>query len=115
MAGYSQGGQLVHNAAVQLPASVTAKVAAAVIFGDPGESIASLAPFSGYQAMISRHGLNRRVDNGTAVQGVPAARTKIICHAGDNICQHGALVLPPHLTYGQDAGTAADFVVSVTG
>lgn len=45
MAGYSQGGQLVHNAAAQLPASVTAKVAAAVIFGDPGESIASLPPF----------------------------------------------------------------------
>ncbi|KAH8906758.1 cutA, cutinase A [Coniochaeta sp. PMI_546] len=88
MSGYSQGGQLVHNAAAQLPASVTGKVAAAVIFGDP--------------------------DNGTAVQGVPAAKTKIICHAGDNICQHGDLILPAHLTYGQDAGTAADFVVSVT-
>ncbi|OIW27750.1 cutinase [Coniochaeta ligniaria NRRL 30616] len=88
MSGYSQGGQLVHNAAAQLPASVTANVAAAVIFGDP--------------------------DNGTAVQGVPAARTDIICHAGDNICQHGDLILLPHLTYGQDAGAAADFVVSVT-
>jgi len=88
MSGYSQGGQLVHNAAAQLPASVTANVAAAVIFGDP--------------------------DNGTAVQGVPAARTDIICHAGDNICQHGDLILPAHLTYGEDAGSAADFVVSVT-
>jgi dienelactone hydrolase len=42
MSGYSQGGQLVHNAAAQLPASVTANVAAAVIFGDPGESAAVL-------------------------------------------------------------------------
>jgi hypothetical protein len=39
MSGYSQGGQLVHNAAAQLPASVTANVAAAVIFGDPGEQL----------------------------------------------------------------------------
>lgn len=37
MSGYSQGGQLVHNAAALLPASVTGNVAAAVIFGDPGE------------------------------------------------------------------------------
>lgn len=37
MSGYSQGGQLVHNAAAELPASVTGAVAAAVIFGDPGE------------------------------------------------------------------------------
>lgn len=36
MAGYSQGGQLVHNAAKMLPASTTSKVMAAVIFGDPG-------------------------------------------------------------------------------
>ncbi|KAB5585776.1 cutinase [Coniochaeta sp. 2T2.1] len=87
MSGYSQGGQLVHNAAAQLPASVTANVTAAVIFGDP--------------------------DNGDAVQGVSAERTKIICHVGDNICQKGSAVLLPHLTYGRDAGAAADFVVSV--
>lgn len=36
MAGYSQGGQLVHNAAEMLPAATASKVAAAVIFGDPG-------------------------------------------------------------------------------
>ncbi|KAA8564429.1 hypothetical protein EYC84_011366 [Monilinia fructicola] len=36
ISGYSQGGQLVHNAAKQLPAATTAKIAAAVIFGDPG-------------------------------------------------------------------------------
>lgn len=37
MSGYSQGGQLVHNAAAMLPASVTGKVAGVVIFGDPGK------------------------------------------------------------------------------
>lgn len=35
MSGYSQGGQLVHNAAKSLPADVMGKVAGAVIFGDP--------------------------------------------------------------------------------
>lgn len=35
MAGYSQGSQLVHNAAAMLPADVSSKVAGAVLFGDP--------------------------------------------------------------------------------
>ncbi|PSS00568.1 cutinase [Coniella lustricola] len=87
MAGYSQGGQLVHNAAAMLPANAVSKVAGAVIFGDP--------------------------DNGAAVAGVPAAKTKVICHAGDNICQHGDLILTPHLTYSADAATAASFVAGL--
>jgi len=37
MSGYSQGGQLVHNAAEQL-GSQASGVDAVVIFGDPGES-----------------------------------------------------------------------------
>lgn len=36
MSGYSQGCQLVHNAAEMLPANVSSKVAGAVLFGDPG-------------------------------------------------------------------------------
>lgn len=36
LSGYSQGGQLVHNAAKLLPAKTAGKVAAAVTFGDPG-------------------------------------------------------------------------------
>lgn len=87
MSGYSQGGQLVHNAAKLLPAATMAKVNSAVIFGDP--------------------------DNGAAVQGVSAASTKVICHAGDNICAHGDLVLAPHLTYSQNADEAATFVTAV--
>jgi len=37
MSGYSQGGQLVHNAAAMLPAATMAKVSSVVIFGDPSE------------------------------------------------------------------------------
>ncbi|ORY55273.1 cutinase-domain-containing protein [Pseudomassariella vexata] len=87
MAGYSQGCQLVHNAAKALPAATTGKTAA-LCFGDP--------------------------DNGQPVQGVPAAKTKIICHADDNICQGGSQIKQAHLTYGkQDAGEAASFVASL--
>ncbi|KAH6656629.1 cutinase [Truncatella angustata] len=86
MAGYSQGGQLVHNAAKMMSSATASKVAAAVIFGDP--------------------------DNGDAVQGVSSANTKVICHTGDNICQGGDLILVPHLTYGQNADEAAAFVAS---
>jgi len=46
---------------------------------------------------------------------VAATKTKVICHTGDDICLHGDAVLLPHLTYGQDAGTAAAFVVSAAG
>jgi cutinase len=37
-------------------------------------------------------------DNGKAVGNIPAAKTKVICHTGDNICQGGDLILTPHLT-----------------
>ncbi|KAJ7643774.1 cutinase [Roridomyces roridus] len=84
--GYSQGGQLVHNSAKQLSAAVLARINAAVIFGDP--------------------------DDGEAVQGVPAAKTDVICHVGDDICLHGDLVLEPHLTYGVDTPAAAAFIAS---
>ncbi|KAJ7068759.1 cutinase [Mycena amicta] len=84
--GYSQGGQLVHNSAKLLSSSVSQRIKAAVIFGDP--------------------------DNGQAVTGVSAASTMVICHKGDNICQGGDLVLAPHLTYGQDTSSAAAFIAS---
>ena len=80
----------MHNAAKSLPASVMSQVSSAVIFGDP--------------------------DNGTAVAGVSAAKTLVICHAGDNICQHGDTILEPHLTYGMlNSGQAAAFVKAQSG
>ncbi|KUJ19203.1 cutinase-domain-containing protein [Mollisia scopiformis] len=89
MSGYSQGGQLVHNAAKMMDASTTAKINSVLIFGDP--------------------------DNGTAVGTVPASKTLVICHDGDNICQHGDQILQPHLTYSMNAGQAAQFVASAAG
>jgi len=88
MAGYSQGGQLVHNAA-KLLGSTMSSVNSVVIFGDP--------------------------DNGTAVSGIDASKVLIICHTGDDICAGGDLILEPHLTYSENAGQAATFVVQQAG
>ncbi|EOD52601.1 putative cutinase protein [Neofusicoccum parvum] len=82
MVGYSQGGQLVHNAAKQLDAATAAKVSSAVIFGDP--------------------------DNPDPVAQI--ANQKVICANGDLICAGQAVILAPHLSYGSDAGEAADFI-----
>ncbi|KAF9077073.1 cutinase [Rhodocollybia butyracea] len=82
-AGYSQGGQLVHNSAKLISSSVASRINAAVIFGDP--------------------------DNGTDVTGV--TNLKVTCHTGDDICEHGDLVLAPHLTYGADTPASAAFIV----
>ncbi|PBP15993.1 cutinase [Diplocarpon rosae] len=86
LAGYSQGGQLVHKAAQMLPESTQARVSSVVIFGDP--------------------------DRGQPVSGIEAARTMVICHPGDNICDGGDVILLPHLTYADSAITAAAFVAS---
>ena len=74
-----------------------------VIFGDPGK--------------ISRGDLvcssaNSPPDSSEAVTGVASSKTDIICHAGDDICIDGDLVLPAHLTYAINAASAAAFVVS---
>jgi hypothetical protein len=51
-------------------------------------------------------------DDGEAVAGASAAKTLVICHTGDNICQHGDLILLPHLTYSENAVQAATFVAN---
>jgi cutinase len=75
----------VSKATAQLPAAVTDKINAVVLFGNP---------------------------NGpdTPVPNVDQANTKIFCALGDNICAGGNLILPAHLSYGSDVGDAADFV-----
>ena len=47
--------------------------------------------------------------------GASAAKTKVICHDGDDICAHGDLILVPHLTYSENAGEAATFVAAQAG
>ena len=83
MSGYSQGAQVVHNGASQLSAADTAFVNSVVLFGDP--------------------------DNGKPVGKIPAYKVSTDCHAGDNICADGEVVLEPHLTYCHDVGAEAAF------
>jgi cutinase len=54
-------------------------------------------------------------DFGQAIAGASSAKTKVICHQGDNICEHGDLILIPHLTYGENAEEAATFVSAQAG
>ncbi|KAF4782745.1 cutinase [Colletotrichum scovillei] len=87
MSGYSQGGQLVHNAASKLTAAQTARVSAVLIFGDPFD--------------------------GQAVGSIPASKVKVICHDGDNICDGGIIITADHRNYEQDAPAAAAFVAGL--
>ncbi|KAK8181074.1 cutinase [Phyllosticta citribraziliensis] len=86
MVGYSQGGQLVHNAAAQLDTAVAARVSAAVIFGDP--------------------------DFPKPVPKIDPEKQKVFCAKGDAICKGQAIILPPHLSYGSDAEAAAQFIMA---
>lgn len=52
------------------------------------------------------------VDNGQALANIPASKVDVYCHAGDNICVNGDLILPAHLTYAVNAAAAAAFVAS---
>jgi len=104
VSGYSQGGQLVHNAATMLNATAAAKVSSGTQFHLETYSISPL-----YFSSVVRAGIKLTENvypvvifgdpnNGTAVAGIPASKTLIICHTGDDICAHGDQVLEPHLT-----------------
>ncbi|KAF5323817.1 hypothetical protein D9619_012988 [Psilocybe cf. subviscida] len=84
MSGYSQGGQLVHNAAAKLSTAIQNRVNAVVIFGDPKRD--------------------------QALPSILEARRKTFCASGDLICDGTAIILAPHLSYGANAAEAAAFV-----
>ncbi|RHZ58928.1 carbohydrate esterase family 5 protein [Aspergillus thermomutatus] len=83
--GYSQGAMVVHNAASSL---AEGQIAAAVLFGDPFKA--------------------------EAVGKVAAADVKEFCADGDPVCLNGVNVLA-HLSYGDDAAEAAQFLVTASG
>ncbi|KAH7093019.1 cutinase [Paraphoma chrysanthemicola] len=87
MSGYSQGALVVRSTAASLPAATMAKVNSVVTFGDPGNP----GPITGAQD-----------------------KTLIICHENDAVCQ-GGFITVDHLTYADDASTAAAFVLQKAG
>ncbi|KAF2686178.1 carbohydrate esterase family 5 protein [Lentithecium fluviatile CBS 122367] len=86
LSGYSQGAQLVHNAAQRLSTSAAARINAVVTFGD--------------------------ADRDEGFGPIAASKILIICHDGDNICDNGIIITPAHSNYEIDAPAAADFVVA---
>ena len=89
VSGYSQGAQVVHNAAKLITPAQSAFINSVVLFGDP--------------------------DKGQPVGSVPASKVDTDCHFGDDICLGGDLVLPPHLDYCLDVQREARFVVGKSG
>jgi cutinase len=90
VSGYSQGGMVVHNA-FSSHGLTSSQVSAAVQFGDP--------------------------QNGQAVGNLPSSEVMQICHSGDHVCDGSGTfaITQAHLTYGNDAGSAADFIISTLG
>jgi cutinase len=78
---------VVHNAIGNLDAATASKISAVVLFGDPKD--------------------------GQALPNVDASKVLTVCHDGDNICAGGDIILLPHLTYAEDADTAAAFVAGL--
>ncbi|KAJ5333591.1 uncharacterized protein MYU51_011567 [Penicillium brevicompactum] len=83
--GYSQGAMVVHNAAKSLSAG---QISGAVLFGDPFKT--------------------------QSVANLSNDKRKEFCATGDPVCENGFNVMA-HLTYGSDAKTAAQFLVSAAG
>lgn len=106
MSGYSQGGQVVHNAAKLMPSSAMSALSSIVIFGDPGKLTEGFLVHEEYQLANCD-----QKDEGYPIQGADASKVLTICHAADNICAHGDWIHVPHLTYLIDAPAAADFVM----
>ena len=86
VSGYSQGGMVVHSAKPQ-----SAKVAGAVLFGDP---------------------LKR-----SAVGNLPTDKVKQFCGTSDQICGGGGDggATGSHLSYGSSADAAATFAIQAAG
>lgn len=103
MSGYSQGAQVTHLAAADLPAATMEKVSAVVTFGDPGAHLA---------LECMRLAIDMTIDSTTAVANIDASKVLVICHEGDDICQFGDIILLPHLTYAENATAAATWVIA---
>lgn len=114
MAGYSQGGQVIHDAAnifAQNKAAV-AQIAA----GEPPLGISLKATLAlGLRSCTLTPGpvmIFGDPNDGDAVGTVPKEKVTVICHDGDKICDGSLIVTPDHLNYQDDAKAAADIIAA---
>lgn len=113
LGGYSQGGQILHDAAAQLTAAVTARIAA-------GQLILPL--LSLFYATVERVPRCPRAnttlvvvfgdpDVDQPIGSIPSSKILQDCHVGDIICT-GSGGAAEHLNYPEDAEETAAFVAS---
>ncbi|KAJ7021558.1 cutinase [Mycena alexandri] len=90
LGGYSQGAQLVHNAAAEISSAVSERIAAVVLFGDPND-----VAFGG---------------SSSPVGVIPSNKVDNFCHTDDIICT-GAGGKAEHLNYDMDVTAAFTFIL----
>lgn len=114
LAGYSQGGLVVHYALNSAGLS-SSSVSAITYFGDPGEFLPTRRWWQ--PCRISRTNTRPCTEDGTAKSGtVPASKIKEYCASGDGVCErHGFYISSAHLSYGSDATDASNFIITTTG
>jgi cutinase len=89
VSGYSQGAALIHRAVERVSAAVSARIVAAVTYGDT----------------------QREQDNGV-IPNLAASKSLIICHDGDMVCEGTLIITDAHFGYENDAPQAVSFIRS---
>jgi Cutinase len=107
LSGYSQGAMAVAQATASMPAATRAKVAAIVVFGDP--YYRPNQPWDAATNAASPGGLAAAA-NGLSAFPQFAGKIQDYCNANDSVCGSGSGI-NGHLSYGQNATAAANFVI----
>lgn len=116
MSGWSQGAQVVHKAAAAVGSKNMGLVSSVVTFGDPGLYFPPLCLIlwvmnHEFFFFFVDESFSPSTDSAKKIEGIAAAKVKVICHEKDSICQFGSMLVPSHFTYARDTTVAAEFVV----
>ncbi|KAH9905179.1 carbohydrate esterase family 5 protein [Xylariomycetidae sp. FL2044] len=89
VSGYSQGAALVHRSVEAASAAVMGQIVAAVTFGD-----------------------TQKQQDGDQIPNFDTAKTLILCHDGDLVCEGTLTITDNHYDYEDLSPEAADFIIS---